>query len=95
MLILSILGFFASLLASLTNSNVKMMLLNVNEPHDKGRIFSIFNLTDSLGTGIGKFVGGVISISLGSLVVAMKISHIFGFYVQYFCLCCTGTLKQT
>jgi predicted MFS family arabinose efflux permease len=83
-LILSILGFFASLLSSLTNSNVKMMLLNVNEPQDRGRIFSIFNLTDSLGTGIGKFVGGVISVSIGSLAATMIISSYFWFICAIF-----------
>jgi len=84
MIILSVLGFFASLLASLTNSNVKMMLLNVNEPHDRGRIFSIFNLTDSLGTGIGKFVGGAISVYMGSLAAAMIFSSYFWFICAIF-----------
>ncbi len=56
-----------------------MMLMNVNEPQSRGRIFSIFNLTDSLGTGIGKLVGGTLSVSLGSLAIAMKVSSAFWF----------------
>jgi predicted PurR-regulated permease PerM len=53
------------------------MLLNVNEPQERGRIFSIFNLTDSLGTGFGKFAGGVMSVALGSLGAALKVSAYF------------------
>lgn len=61
-----------------------MMLLNVNEPQDRGRIFSIFNLTDSLGTGVRKFVGGIISVSIGSLAAAMIISSYFWFICAIF-----------
>lgn len=77
LLSLGLLGFFASFTASLTGPNVKFMLLNVNEPQDRGRIFSIFNLTDSLGSGFGKFVGGALSVSLGSLGAALKVSAYF------------------
>jgi hypothetical protein len=55
------------------------MLINVNEPQDRGRIFSIFNLTDSLGTGVGRWIGGALSIVFGSLGIAMKISAYFWF----------------
>ncbi|MEN3008512.1 MFS transporter [Pseudothermotoga sp.] len=75
--VLMILGLLASLTDSLTGPNVKMMLLNVNEPQDRGRIFSIFNLTDSLGTGIGRWIGGLLSVSFGSLAAAMKVSAYF------------------
>jgi len=77
LLVLMLLGFVASFTASLTGPNVKFMLLNVNEPQERGRIFSIFNLTDSLGTGFGKFAGGVMSVTLGSLGAALKVSAYF------------------
>ena len=76
-IVLASLGFFSAALASMTGPNVKTMLLNVNEPENRGRIFSIFNLTDSLGTGIGKLVGGLISTALGSLGAALNISALF------------------
>lgn len=85
LLILCLLGFLASFVASLTGPNVKFMLLNVNEPQDRGRIFSIFNLTDSLGTGIGKFAGGMMSVAFGSLAMALKLS-------AYFWLICAALL---
>ncbi|HPE69327.1 MAG TPA: MFS transporter [Thermotogota bacterium] len=79
LVILSTLGFFAAFFDSTTGPNMKMMLLNVNRPQDRGRIFSVFNLTDSLGAGFGKFFGGTVSIALGSLAAAMKISALFWF----------------
>lgn len=78
-ILVSSIGFVAALFDSYTGPNVKMMLMNVNEPQSRGRIFSIFNLTDSLGTGIGKLVGGTLSVSLGSLAIAMKVSSAFWF----------------
>ncbi|AMW33047.1 MFS transporter [Fervidobacterium islandicum] len=71
------LGFIAAAMDSYTGPNVKMMLLNVNEPKDRGRIFSIFNLTDSVGTGIGRFVGGSLSVTLGTLGAALEITAYF------------------
>ena len=78
------LGLFAALMDSLTGANVKFMLLNVNEPQDRGRIFSIFNLTDSLGTGVGRWIGGSFSVLLGSLGAAMKVSAYFWFGCSIF-----------
>lgn len=71
------LGFVAALMDSYTGPNVKMMLLNVNEPKDRGRIFSIFNLTDSVGTGVGRFVGGTLSVALGTLGAALEVTAYF------------------
>lgn len=59
-------GLVASFIASVTNPNVKTMLLDVNVPENRGSIFSIFNLTDSVGTGFGKFIGGILSVALGT-----------------------------
>ncbi|RJQ05412.1 MAG: MFS transporter [Bacillota bacterium] len=71
-----ILGFFTSLMASLTGPNVKTMLMNVNVPENRGAIFSVFNLTDSLGTGIGRFVGGWLA-QLLTIGPALTISSLF------------------
>jgi predicted MFS family arabinose efflux permease len=60
------LGLLASFIASITNPNVKTMLLDVNVPENRGSIFSIFNLTDSVGTGFGKFIGGILSVAVGT-----------------------------
>lgn len=67
------LGILASFIASVTNPNVKTMLLDVNVPENRGSIFSIFNLTDSVGTGLGKLVGGLLSVAIG-MGAALSIS---------------------
>lgn len=57
----AIVGTLASFFSSLTGPNVKMMLMNVNVPENRSSIFSIFNLTDSVGTGFGRYVGGILA----------------------------------
>lgn len=71
-----VLGFLAAFFASMTGPNMRTMLLDTNVPENRGAIFSIFNLTDSVGTGIGKYVAGVLSVSLG-LQAAISISAAF------------------
>ena len=43
-----ILGFLAAFFASMTGPNMRTMLLDTNVPENRGAIFSIFNLTDSV-----------------------------------------------
>jgi predicted MFS family arabinose efflux permease len=71
-----LLGFAASFFVSMTGPNMRAMLLDTNVPENRGAIFSIFNLTDSVGTGIGKFVAGVLSVMFG-LNTAISISAAF------------------
>ncbi|MCD6104331.1 MAG: MFS transporter [Thermosipho sp. (in: Bacteria)] len=92
--ILLTLGFTAAVFDSFTGPNVKMMLLNVNEPQDRGRIFSIFNLTDSLGTGIGKYFGGLISVTFGSLASSMNLSTYFWIICGIFLLLAYFTFEN-
>ena len=70
------LGFVTAMMASLTGPNMKLMLMNVNVPENRGAIFSIFNLTDSLGSGFGRFVGGWL-VQLLTIGPAMTISSLF------------------
>ena len=70
------LGFLASFFASMTGPNMRTMLLDTNVPENRGAIFSIFNLTDSVGTGIGKYVAGILSVGFG-LTAAMSSSAAF------------------
>lgn len=64
LLMVSLLGFFAAALVSITGANMRSMLLSVNAPEDRGAIFSIFNLTDSVGFGIGQFIAGQLAVIL-------------------------------
>lgn len=72
----SAMGFLASFLVAINGPNLRTMLLDTNVPENRGAIFSLFNLTDSVGTGIGKFVAGNLSVSFG-LNFAMNVCTIF------------------
>jgi predicted MFS family arabinose efflux permease len=73
LVILSATGFLAAFLAAMTGPNMKTMLLDVNAPEQRGAIFSIFNLTDSVGTGIGRGVAGLLSGIIGSLALPIAL----------------------
>jgi predicted MFS family arabinose efflux permease len=70
------LGFFAAFFAAMTGPNMRTMLLDVNVPENRGPVFSIFNLTDSLGTGFGRAVAGYLSVAFG-LMASLGISVSF------------------
>jgi predicted MFS family arabinose efflux permease len=76
--ILAVLGFFATALAGMTGPNITAMILDVNSPENRGAVFSIFNLTDSLGQGFGRFVAGSLS-GLFGLAAALAICS--GFWI--------------
>jgi len=70
------LGFLTATCASLTGPNVQAMVMNVNVPENRGAIFSVFNLTDCLGTGIGRFVGGLLA-QLLTIGPALTVASLF------------------
>jgi predicted MFS family arabinose efflux permease len=76
LMLLVVSGFVASFLVSMTGPNMKKMLLDINVPENRGAIFSIFNLTDSAGTGIGKYLAGILSVAFG-LTFSLSVSSIF------------------
>lgn len=61
-----LMGFFAGALVSVAAANVKAILMNVNRPEHRGTVFSVFNITDNLGQGMGPAIGGLL-VPLGHL----------------------------
>jgi len=49
-------GFFISV----GSSNVRALLMNVNSPSQRGKVFSMYNFFDSIGKGAGPAIGGLI-----------------------------------
>jgi MFS family permease len=72
----AIVGFIAGAVVTYPSPNVKAVLMNVNPPERRGSTFAVFNLTDSVGKGIGPFIGGVLITSLG-YAEAMAVSVAF------------------
>ncbi|MEI8095830.1 MAG: MFS transporter [Spirochaetales bacterium] len=83
LILLSILGFGAACLAAMTGPNAKTMLLDTNPPEHRGAIFSIFNITDSLGTGFGRFVAGMLSGAFG-LAMALALCSLMWVFCTVF-----------
>lgn len=61
----AIFGLFSGMLITLPAANIKTILLNVNPPERRGSVFSIFNITDSIGRGLGPFIGGQLIVTSG------------------------------
>ncbi|MCX8058312.1 MAG: MFS transporter [Spirochaetes bacterium] len=77
-ILISLTGIFVAFLISMTGPNMRSMLLDTNVPENRGAIFSIFNLTDSLGMGFGKWVAGILSVAI-SLTYSLTVCSIFWF----------------
>ncbi|MCX7679851.1 MAG: MFS transporter [Spirochaetes bacterium] len=75
-IVVAITGFFGAAWASITGANIRNMLLSVNRPEDRGPIFSIFNLTDSVGFGIGEYIAGTLAVMIG-ITHALGVSFAF------------------
>jgi predicted MFS family arabinose efflux permease len=58
-------GVIAGLLVAVTGPNVKSMLIAVNAPQHRGAVFSLFNLFDDLGKGLGAWVVGGLAATMG------------------------------
>lgn len=71
----SISGLLGSVLA-VGGINISSMLMDVNPPENRGTLFSIFNLTDSMGRGVGPVLGGFMALQLG-LPLTMNLATVF------------------
>ncbi len=54
-------GFFAGALVSVASANVPAMIMNVNRPEHRGTVFSVFNITNNIGMGLGPAIGGMLA----------------------------------
>ncbi|MGE8721379.1 MFS transporter [Leptospira terpstrae] len=71
------LNIFTGIMISVTGPNVRAVLLNVNEPKSRSAIFSIYNLTDDLGKGLGPVMSAVILGLTPDRGLALSISILF------------------
>lgn len=69
-------GFITGFTVTITGPNIKAILLNVNSPETRGSIFSLFNLTDSLGKGFGPVIISLLIMGFGRLW-AFNIANLF------------------
>lgn len=55
-----VLSFLTGFLVAVAMANVKAILMNVNRPEHRGTVFSVFNITDNIGMGLGPAIGGLL-----------------------------------
>jgi MFS family permease len=72
-----LLNFFTGFLISITGANVRAVLINVNIPKRRSAIFSLYNLTDDLGKGLGPAMSAVILGLTPDRSLALSISILF------------------
>ncbi len=58
-------GAIGGLFITITSSNIRAIVLNVNPPENRGAMMSLFTLTDSMGKGVGPVLGGIMIGLLG------------------------------
>jgi predicted MFS family arabinose efflux permease len=69
-------AFIMGIVISQASSPVKTILLNVNAPETRGSIFSLFNLVDDLGRGLGPVIVSLLIVVFGRQM-AFNISVFF------------------
>lgn len=72
-----LLNIFTGFLISITGANVRAILINVNTPKRRSAIFSLYNLTDDLGKGLGPAMSAVILAITPDRALALAISILF------------------
>ncbi|MDC2984678.1 MFS transporter, partial [Candidatus Marinimicrobia bacterium] len=65
------------LLIALTPPNMKVILMNVNNSFNRGKVFSFYNFSDDLGRGFGPFIIGSLLVFFFGSNIAFNIAAIF------------------
>ena len=75
--LLFIYAAFTGLLIAMTPPNMKVILMNVNNPLNRGKVFSLYNFSDDLGRGFGPFIIGSLLVAFFGRNIAFNIASIF------------------
>ncbi|WP_192954670.1 MFS transporter [Gallaecimonas mangrovi] len=70
----ALLAGVAGISISVPASNCKAILMNVNHPEHRGSVFSVYNLCDNIGKGLGPALGGLLLSVSGSYVVMANVA---------------------
>ncbi len=68
---------FTGLFIAMTPPNMKVILMNVNNPLNRGKVFSLYNFADDLGRGFGPFIIGLLLVPIFGRNIAFNIAAIF------------------
>ncbi len=76
-----LLALLAGLMMSVASANIRAMLMNVNLPAQRGKVFSLYNFFDSIGKGLGPVVGGML------LTATSNYQFLVNFAICFWLLC--------
>ena len=71
------LALLAGLLMSVASANIRAILMNVNLPARRGKVFALYNFFDSIGKGIGPVIGGVLLTATNDYQLLMNFAICF------------------
>jgi len=71
------LAIMGGLFISVGSSNVRALLMNVNSPSQRGKVFSMYNFFDSIGKGAGPAIGGLILVASNDYQLMVNIAVSF------------------
>jgi MFS family permease len=72
-----LLNIFAGTIISLPISNVRSILITVNQPKERSSIFAVYNLFDDLGRGLGPAFSAILLTILPERSTALAVSILF------------------
>ncbi len=76
LIVIGAISALAGSVLSVGGINISSMLMDVNPPESRGMLFSIFNLTDSIGRGVGPVLGGFMAVNYG-LFFTLNVATLF------------------
>ena len=82
------------LFIAMTPPNMKVILMNVNNPLNRGKVFSLYNFSDDLGRGFGPFIIGSLLVVLFGRNIAFNVASIFWLICGCFILMMVKTFPQ-
>ena len=88
-----LLFFAAGLLAAVTGPNVRSVLQNITDPHNRGLAFALFALCDDVGKGAGPYAVARLIAWTGSRKAAFDIGILSWLVSGSLCLCMYLTVR--
>lgn len=79
---------------SVASSNTRALLMNVNAPRDRGKVFSTYNFFDSVGKGLGPVIGSLILMSTSSYQNMVNTAISFWIICAVIFACVIFTIEQ-
>ena len=85
---------FTGLFIAMTPPNMKVILMNVNNPLNRGKVFSLYNFSDDLGRGFGPFIIGSLLVAFFGRNIAFNIASMFWLVCGCFILMMVKTFPK-